>query len=136
MEIKNEYFLITDDKNKIDYNFVINSLQNTYWAENRDEDTIIKSINNSIFISLFKEDKQIGFTRIVTDESLFAWIADVYINKEYRGKGLGKWLTKTTIEHPSIKKVSLQLLKTKDAHEFYKELGFEKDECMVIRNKF
>jgi len=136
LEIKKESFLITDDKNKIDYNFVINSLQNTYWAENRDEDTIIKSINNSIFISLFKEDKQIGFTRIVTDESLFAWIADVYINKEYRGKGLGKWLTKTTIEHPSIKKVSLQLLKTKDAHEFYKELGFEKDECMVIRNKF
>ena len=55
MEIKKESFLITDDKNKIDYNFVINSLQNTYWAENRDEDTIIKSINNSIFNHYLKK---------------------------------------------------------------------------------
>jgi len=55
LEIKKESFLITDDKNKIDYNFVINSLQNTYWAENRDEDTIIKSINNSIFNHYLKK---------------------------------------------------------------------------------
>ncbi len=134
MEIKKETYFITDDKNKIDYDFVVSSLQNTYWAENRDKDSIIKSINNSIFISLFKENKQIGFTRIVTDKSFFAWIADVYIIKEYRGEGLGKWLMNKTIEHPSIKDVSLQLLKTKDAHDFYKELGFEKDKCMVIRN--
>jgi len=55
LEIKKESFLITDDKNKIDYNFIINSLQNTYWAENRDEDTIIKSINNSIFNHYLKK---------------------------------------------------------------------------------
>lgn len=133
MEIKKDSYLITDDKNKIDYDFVVSSLQNTYWAKNRDKNIIIKSINNSIFISIFEENKQIGFTRIVTDTSLFAWIADVYICEEYRGKGLGKWLMKITIEHPSIKDVPLQLLKTKDAHEFYEELGFEKDKCMVKR---
>jgi len=134
LEIKKESYLITDDKNKIDYEFVVSSLQNTYWAENRDKDSIIKSINNSIFISLFKKNEQIGFTRIVTDKSFFAWIADVYITKEYRGEGLGKWLMNKTIKHQSIKDVSIQLLKTKDAHEFYEELGFEKDKCMVIRN--
>jgi GNAT superfamily N-acetyltransferase len=111
----------------------VNSLQNTYWAKIRDKDIIIKSINNSIFISLFKGNEQIGFTRIVTDSSLFAWIADVYLTEEYRGKGLGRWLVKITIEHPSIKDVSLQLLKTKDAHELYNKLGFKKDECMVKR---
>jgi GNAT superfamily N-acetyltransferase len=133
MEIKKDSYLITDDKNIINYDFVVNLLQNTYWAKIRDKDIIIKSINNSIFISLFKGNEQIGFTRIVTDSSLFAWIADVYLTEEYRGKGLGRWLVKITIEHPSIKDVSLQLLKTKDAHELYNKLGFKKDECMVKR---
>ena len=133
MEIKKDSYLITDDKNIINQDFVVNSLQNTYWAKIRDKDIIIKSINNSIFISLFKGNEQIGFTRIVTDSSLFAWIADVYLTEEYRGKGLGRWLVKITIEHPSIKDVSLQLLKTKDAHELYNKLGFKKDECMVKR---
>ncbi len=133
MEIKNNSYLITDDKNKIDIDFVVNSLQSTYWAKNRDKEIVTESINNSIFLSLFKDDSQIGFSRVVTDKSLFAWIADVYIIEEYRGEGLGRWLIKTTVEHPSIKDVSLQLLKTKDAHELYKKLGFDKDECMVKR---
>ncbi|OCL26270.1 hypothetical protein U472_09675 [Orenia metallireducens] len=135
MEIRKDDYLITDDKEKINIDFVVNSLHKTYWANNRTREIIINSIDNSIFISLFKNKKQIGFTRIVTDKAAFAWIADVFIDEKHRGNGLGKWLVKTTTNHPSIKNVSLQLLKTRDAHSLYEKFGFKKDDCLTKRKK-
>lgn len=135
MEIKVDNYLITDDKEKINIDFVVSSLNKTYWANNRKREAIIDSINNSIFISLFKNEQQIGFARIVTDKAVFAWIADVFIDEKYRKSGLGKWLVEATTNHPSIKNVSLQLLKTKDAHGLYEKFGFEKDDCLTKRKK-
>lgn len=135
MEVRKDSYLITDDKDKIDIDFVVSSLHKTYWANNRKREVIINSIDNSIFISLFKNKRQIGFTRIVTDNAAFAWIADVFIDEKYRGNGLGKWLIKITTNHPSIKNVSLQLLKTRDAHGLYEKFGFKKDDCLTKRKK-
>ncbi|MBN2281853.1 MAG: GNAT family N-acetyltransferase [Candidatus Marinimicrobia bacterium] len=128
-----EDYWITDDKSKINYTFVVESLQKTYWAQHRSQDVIIQSIKNSLFLSLFYQNKQIGFSRIVTDFSVFAWIADVFIDPDFRGVGLGKFLAKTTFEHPKIKNVALQLLKTRDAHGLYRHYGFETDDCMSRR---
>ena len=135
MEIRQGAYLITDNKDRIDIDFVISSLQTTYWATNRQREIIIDSIDNSIFISLFKGTEQIGFSRIVTDKVTFAWIADVFIDERYRETGLGKWLVQSTTDHPSIKNVLLQLLKTRDAHGLYEQFGFRKDECLTKRNK-
>lgn len=133
MKIKKGDYLITDNKKNIDLDFIIKSLQKTYWAKNRKKEVIINSINNSILISMFKKEQQIGFSRIVTDKAAFAWIADVYIDEKYRGKGLGKWLVKNTTNHPDIKNVSLQLLKTKNAHGVYEKFGFIRDDCLTKR---
>ncbi len=133
MKIKQDDYLITDNKENIDIDFIIRSLQETYWAKNRKKEVIINSIDNSILISMFKKKQQIGFSRIVTDKAAFAWVADVYIDKKYRGKGLGKWLVKNTTDHPDIKNVFLQLLKTKDAHGVYEKFGFKRDDCLTKR---
>lgn len=135
MELRQDEYLITDDKGKIDIDFVVSSLQKTYWAKNRKREVIIDSVDNSIFISLFHMEQQIGFTRIVTDKAAFAWIADVFIDENYRGNNLGKWLVNNTVNHPDIQNVPLQLLKTKDAHGLYEKFGFKKDECLVKRLK-
>jgi len=134
MEITKGKYVLTDDKSRIDTEFVVKSLHNTYWAEKRTEDVILKSIENSIFISLFEEERQIGFARIVTDYSTFAWIADVYIDPDTRGNNLGKFLVENTVNHEAIKDLRLRLLKTKDAHGLYEKYGFKIDECMIIRN--
>lgn len=136
MKIKKDNYLITDDKNNIDIEYVIYNLHKTYWGKHRKREAIIRSIENSIFISLFYNMKQIGFSRIVTDNATFAWIADVFVDEKYRGRGLGKWLVKNTINHPDIKDIELQLLKTKDAHGLYERFGFTKDDvsdCLTRR---
>ncbi|HOO34065.1 MAG TPA: GNAT family N-acetyltransferase [Thermotogota bacterium] len=135
MEIKKGDYLLTDDKNVIDMDFVVDGLHNTYWADKRERDIIEKSIEHSIFLSLFKNERQIGFTRIVTDYATFAWIADVYIDPEQRGNNLGKFLVENTVNHEAIKDLRLRLLKTRDAHGLYEKYGFVKDECMVKRQQ-
>ncbi|MCK5076539.1 MAG: GNAT family N-acetyltransferase, partial [Calditrichia bacterium] len=75
---------------------------------------------------------QVGFARIVTDYSLFAWICDIVIGPEHRSNGLGKKIMEIIETHPDIPK-SLQLLKTKDAHKLYEKYGFVVDDCMSKR---
>ncbi|MFW6352724.1 MAG: GNAT family N-acetyltransferase [Bacteroidota bacterium] len=127
--------MITDQTDKIDRDFVLKSLNQTYWAENRTKQINDTAIDHSICLSLFDSEKQIGFARIVTDNATFAWIADVFIDPQYRGLGLGKWLVDNAVNHEKIRDVGLKLLKTKDAHELYKKYGFYDDGCMVLRKE-
>jgi hypothetical protein len=65
----------------------LTSLNNdSYWARGRSEETIRKSIDNSLCFGVYKDFKQIGFARGVTDYFVFAWILDVFIFKDYRKK--------------------------------------------------
>ena len=132
MEWQNGEYTITDDRSLADLNFIHTSLNTTYWAENRPREVVEKSIDNSVLLSLFHKDKQIGFTRIVSDFSTFAWICDVYIHPDHRGKSLGVWLMACTMEHPAMD-VSLQLLATRDAHGLYEKFGFQVREMMFRR---
>lgn len=122
-------YLVTDDQSKINLEFVVSSLRTTYWAGERSRDRIETSIKNSVFLSLFEGDKQVGFTRIVTDFSVFAWICDVFVDPNHRKKGLGKWLVECALSHPSTTS-GIQLLGTKDAHGLYEKYGFVRMEFM------
>ena len=86
------------------------------------KELIIKSIENSILLSLFEDNIQIGFARIVGDGATFAWLCDVFVSENYRGKCLGKFLMKCAMEHPSTN-VRTNLLGTKDAHGLYEKYG-------------
>ena len=68
-------------------------------------------------------EQQIGFARIVTDYSTFAWLCDVFIAESHRGQGLGKWLVKSVTSHPEVKSLKYILLATSDAHELYRKYG-------------
>jgi GNAT superfamily N-acetyltransferase len=64
-------------------------------------------------------EQQVGFARVVTDYAAFAWISDVLVLEDYRGRGLSKWMLETIIAHPALQNLRLWLLGTKDAHELY-----------------
>jgi GNAT superfamily N-acetyltransferase len=128
---KGEY-LITDDQSRVDIDFVHASLNTTYWAENRTRQVVEKSLEKSVLLSLFKGDEQIGFTRIVSDGVTFAWVCDVFVHPDHRGKGLGVWLMECTVAHPAMD-VALQILATRDAHGLYEKFGFQTREMMFRR---
>jgi GNAT superfamily N-acetyltransferase len=129
MEWHKDKFLITDDAERADIDFITAALNTTYWATGRPRKVVELSIKNSVVLSLFKGDRQIGLTRIVTDYITFAWICDVYVEPANRGRGLGKWLMECTMAHPAAN-TRLRLLATRDAHGLYEKYGFEIRECM------
>ena len=116
-------YLITDNKKLISPQMVKNLLDGSYWAPDRSIELIERSISNSICVSAFYDEELIAFSRVVTDQAFFAWIADVIVIPPHRGKGLGKELIQFIQDHPDIP-ASLQLLRTKDAHGLYEKYGF------------
>lgn len=132
VDIRKESYLLSDNKDLIDIDAVCEMLGKSYWACDRNKNTIIKSIENSKCYGLYFNGKQIGFLRVVTDEATFAWICDVIIHEDYRTNGLGKWMVECVVNDESIKEL-LQVLFTKNACELYNKYGFKKNECMAKR---
>ena len=96
----------------------------SYWAKDRTREEVNKSIENSLNFGLYKNEAMVGFARVVTDYVSFSYLADVFIVKEERGKGLGKTLISFILEYPSIKNSKRWMLGTMDAHELYRPYGF------------
>ena len=126
-------FEMTDDWDAVDLDVVERLLHTTYWAPRRLRTAIEESVRNAVSFSVFDGERQVGFARVVSDFSTFAWIADVIIDPEYRGRGLSKWLMEVIMAHRAVTSTTLQLLRTKDAHGLYSRFGFEPAECMSRR---
>jgi GNAT superfamily N-acetyltransferase len=120
---------LSDDKSQLDEGWVHAELSKTYWAANRPRSMIEKAIRNSLCLGLYRNGQQIGFCRAVTDYATFAWISDVIVREDCRGKGLGHWMVKTLVELPELQTAN-QALRTLDAHGLYEKFGFKREEFM------
>lgn len=123
-EYQQNEFLISTDSTKLQIDVIHNFLKNSYWAKNIPISIVKNSIENSFCFGVYHHQNQIGFARLITDFSTFAYLADVFILDEFRGKGLSKWLMKTIIEFPEIQGLRGWMLKTSDAHGLYAKYGF------------
>jgi len=83
-----------------------------------------RTIDNSLPFGLYRGAEQIGFARVVTDYATFAWLADVFVLNEFRGRGLAKWLIEVVVNHPDLQGLRVWVLGTKDAHKLYRRFGF------------
>jgi GNAT superfamily N-acetyltransferase len=130
MEWTKGNYRISDDKDELDLFFVVPSLQESYWAAGRPKEIIEESIASSVCLGIYTGQRQVGFARAVTDHCTFAWICDVVVHPEFRGAGLGKWVTACLLEHPAIARCTQLLLRTRDAHGLYEQFGFQAVEAM------
>ena len=128
MEWTKDDFVISTDKNIIDLDYVHGFLAQSYWAKNIPKDTLRRSVRGSICFSILHGNKQVGFARVITDEATFAYLADVFVDEKFRGKGLSRWLVKCVLEHPSLQGLRRFLLATRDAHGLYEKMGFKRIE--------
>ena len=119
-------YQISTDKSRFDLNLIHDFLNDeSYWATGRSLETIKRSIEHSLSFGIYRGDSQVGFARVVTDYATFGWLADVFIVKERRGEGLGKWLMEVILAHPDLQGFRRWTLATKDAHELYRRFGFK-----------
>tara|TARA_R110000765_G_scaffold163614_1_gene268532 strand:- start:195 stop:611 length:417 start_codon:yes stop_codon:yes gene_type:complete len=118
---------ISTDKGKLDVSKIHQYISvESYWGKERTIAEVKTTIENSFCFGMYDQnDNQIGFTRLVTDYVLFAYLMDVIIFPEYQGSGYGKKLVAHIMSHEIIKKVKTVALKTKDAHELYAKHGFK-----------
>lgn len=121
--IKNEY-LVTTDKSKINVEIVHQFLSQSYWAENIPIKTVQKSIDNSMCYSVLHQNTFIGFARVISDFATFAYLADVFIIPEQRGRGVSRWLMEVIMNHPELQGLRRFTLATRDAHGLYARFGF------------
>jgi len=121
---KKDEYSISTDKSKIDIDVVHGYLSQSYWAEEIPKETVKRSIENSLCFGVYKQEKQIGFARVISDCATFAYLADVFILEEERGKGLSKWLMEIIIKHPQLQDLRRFTLATRDAHGLYEQFGF------------
>ena len=122
---RGEYTISTDNQ-RLDLAIIHDFISNqSYWGRGRRMQTVQRSLDHSLNFGIFKNDQQVGFARVVTDFATFAWIADVFILEEHRGRGLAKWLMKSILSHPELQGFRRWVLATKDAHELYRKFGFQ-----------
>ena len=116
---------ISTDKKKLRVFEIHNFLRESYWAKGIPLSAVKKQIKNSFCFGVYHNSKQIGYARVITDYVTLAYLCDVFIIEEYRGKGLSKILMEEILNHPKLKNVKSWMLATKDAHGLYKKYGFE-----------
>lgn len=124
-EWQRENFLISTDKSRLQPEEIQKFLsEKSYWAKSRTFEQTLRTIENSICFGVYLDDRQIGFARVVSDQATFAYLGDVYILEEFRGRGLSKWLVETIISHPDLQGLRRWVLATRDAHGLYEQFEF------------
>ncbi len=119
-------YVISDDPALVDLEVVYRWLsEESYWARGRTRETVVRSIANSISLGAYDGREIVGFARVVTDRSTFAWLCDVFVTPEHRNAGVGKALVATAVEHPDLAGITRFVLATADAQDLYRQFGFE-----------
>jgi GNAT superfamily N-acetyltransferase len=115
---------ISTDPERVDRKLVHEILASSYWAEGVPREVVDRSIENSLVFGLYDGPAQIGFARVITDRSTFAYLSDVFVLESRRGNGLGKWLMEVIMSHPDLQGLRRFTLATRDAHGLYRQFGF------------
>ncbi len=116
---------ISDDRARLDMEFVHSSLSSAYWAIGRSREVTDRSWTNCLCLGVYAPDRaQVGFGRVLTDYALRAHLGDVFIHQASRGLGLGEALVAFVLAHPELSTVGKWTLTTSDAHGLYERYGF------------
>lgn len=116
---------VSSDNNKLDIPFILRELKQVSWLAPKTQEEVQTVIDASFCFGIYLEDKQIGFCRVITDYVVFAYVMDVFIAAEQRGKGYASKLIQAMLLDPKLKDVKLWRLATSDAHFLYKKFGFD-----------
>jgi len=115
---------ISTDPSRFDLDVIHGYLARSYWAAGIPRETVERSIAGSLCFGAFDGDRQVGFARVVTDRATFAYLADVFVLEEFRGRGVATRMMEAIVAHPELQNLRRWLLVTRDAHPLYEKFGF------------
>jgi GNAT superfamily N-acetyltransferase len=116
---------IDTNKERLDFELIHHFLADcSHWACGISRDVLHQAIDHSLAFGLYRDVRQIGFARVVTDGATFAYLADVFVLPEERNRGLGQWLVETILADRQLQGLRRWLLVTRDAENLYRRCGF------------
>jgi ribosomal protein S18 acetylase RimI-like enzyme len=83
-----------------------------------------RAVDNSLCVGVYRGAEQVGFLRIVTDLTTFAYFTDVIVGESARGQGIGSWMVRAALDHPDLQGLRRFALLTRDAQTLYEKFGF------------
>jgi len=128
---------LDDDRDRVDVDMVYRYLsEEAYWVLGRSRDTVERLVRESTrVIAAYDGDQLVGFCRVMSDGSNMAWLGDVFVLAEYRGRGIGVELVREAVESPEHRDLQWYL-GTRDAHRLYEKFGFEPaSERTMVRSR-
>jgi GNAT superfamily N-acetyltransferase len=123
-------YTLTDDRARVDVTRTHALLAETYWGVRRPLEIVAKMIEHSLPVVLLHENIQVGFVRVVTDYTVFSWVADLVVEEAHRSRGLGQWMMTFIVQHPALRRTQF-VLQTRDAHSLYGRYGFGQSSALM-----
>jgi ribosomal protein S18 acetylase RimI-like enzyme len=119
-------FELSDDPERLDVDLIHHWLStDSYWAAGRTLETVRTAIAGSTAVGVYgPTGRQVAFARVVTDGAVFAYLCDVYVARDCRGVGLGRWMVHRLRDDLAARGLTRFLLTTRDAQGVYGPLGF------------
>ena len=99
-------------------------LARAYWSQGRTRQRVERSFGNSLIFGVYDGTRMVAMARVLSDYTFFAWLCDVFVHEDYRGRRISKWLMESILAHPELKSVRRFVLTTRDAHGLYRQFGF------------
>ncbi|WP_282274494.1 GNAT family N-acetyltransferase [Stenotrophomonas sp. PS02297] len=117
---------VSTDKEELDVPLVHRFLSTgAYWSPGVSRETVERAIAGSLCFGGYLEGTgQVAFARVFTDAATFAYLADVFVLPEHRGRGHSRQLMDAVMAHPQLQGLRRFMLATLDAHGLYAQYGF------------
>jgi GNAT superfamily N-acetyltransferase len=129
---------LDDDRDRVDVDVVYRYLsEEAYWVPGRSRETVERLVRESTrVIAAYEGDQLVGFCRVVSDASNMAWLGDVFVLPDHRGRGIGVELVREAVEFPDHRDLQWYL-GTRDAHALYRRFGFREpdDGRTMVRSR-
>ena len=117
--------LFSTDRGRLDIDAIHAFLSTeSYWVPGIRREFVERAIETSLCFAIFEGARQLAFARVITDGAGFAWLADVFVVADARGRKLGERLVEFVLAHPDLQRIRRFMLATRDAHGLYAKYGF------------
>ena len=124
IEERRDDLVLSTDRAGLDVEAVHGLLLGTFWGSSMPRDVLDRAIDNSICVGVAERGRQLAFARVVTDLATFAYLTDVIVVEEARGRGLGAWMVDAIMRHPDLQGLRRFALLTRNAQGLYEKFGF------------
>ena len=119
-------FTFTSDRSRLDLDAAYRLLVDTHWANTLSAEVLERAAANSLCFGVLEGERLVGFARVITDLATYAYLTDVVVHADFRGRGLGQWFMERILELPELRGLRRIALLTRDAENLYRRLGFER----------